>query len=605
MGMIPQETLELIASANDIVEVIGSYFPLKRAGSTYKAICPFHQEKSPSFTVNPQRQIFKCFGCGAGGGVFKFVELYENLSFPEAVKKLADRAGIKIIEEQLSEGDDRRLRMRKRLLALHQEATEWFHRNLVKTAAGQTARDYLKGRGIVIEVAKSWKIGYAPDSWDAFGNWARGEGYTPEEIVRSGLAKIKDQNEEIDIANAESVLGVTNFYDRFRDRVMFPICNDIGETIGFSGRVLNPEAKGAKYVNSPETMLFVKGNVLFGLHKSKRALIDKKSAIVCEGQLDLITAFESGVQNVIAPQGTAFTEKQARILKRYVEEVVLCFDADPAGQKAAERSLASLLDANLFVRIAEMPDGHDPDSLIREKGAEAFAKQIAGARDFFDFQIDRQTRSPEFSTPRGKSQFAKKMAEFASLLTDTVVREAVIGKITSRMEISANDFRAMLQSPRKETGNAGDARPAPVRKLDTAIGLLCQLALRDPAARAWILTRPRAALDREPDAALLLKILDANIRPEDPNSVSGFIAGLDAADSSLLSSLLLEKAPAKAAEVAADSWRALERRSIKRRQEELSSRLRLPDLSMETITAIQKEILDLQRRLNDTTRPLS
>lgn len=605
MSRIPQETLELIASANDIVEVIGSYFPLKRAGATYKALCPFHQEKSPSFTVNPQRQIFKCFGCGAGGGVFKFVELYENLSFPEAVKKLADRAGIKIIEEQASEEDDRKFRMRRRLLALHQEATEWFHRNLLKTPAAQHARDYLKGRGITAETAKNWKIGYAPDSWDALCNWAREQGYNPEEIVRSGLAKIKDQDENTNIASLESSIPITSFYDRFRDRIMFPICNkDTGETIGFSGRVLNPESKGAKYVNSPETILFSKGNVLFGLNKSKRALIEKNSAIVCEGQLDLITAFESGVQNVIAPQGTAFTEKQAQILKRYVEEVVLCFDADAAGQKAAERSLASLLEANLYVRVAQMPDGHDPDSLIREKGAAAFAGQIAGARDFFDFQIDRQTGSPEFTTPRGKVRFAKKMAEFVSLVSDAVLREAVIGKITARMEISSNDFRSMLQTPKREAGETRN-KPVPVTKLDTAVGLLCLLALRDPKARDWIRSRPRELLKEEPDADLLLKILDADIRTEDQNSVNGFIAGLGSEATTILSALLLEKVPEKTMEVAQDSWNAIERRSIKRRQEALSSRLRLPDLSMDEIAGIQKEILDLQRHLTHITRPLS
>ena len=605
MSKIPQETLELIASANDIVEVIGSYFPLKRAGSTYKALCPFHQEKSPSFTVNPQRQIFKCFGCGAGGGVFKFVELYENLGFPDAVKKLADRAGIKIIEEQLSAEDDRKFRMRRRLLALHQEAAEWFHRNLLKNPAAQVARDYLKGRGITGEIAKAWKIGYAPDSWDAFSNWAKEQGYTPEEIVRSGLAKLKDQDETTNIASEESSLRITNFYDRFRDRVMFPISNkDNGEVIAFSGRVLNPEAKGAKYVNSPETILFTKGKVLFGLYKSKRALIDKGSAIVCEGQLDLITAFESGVQNVIAPQGTAFTADQARILKRYVEEVVLCFDADAAGQKAAERSLAALLDANLFVRVAQMPDGHDPDSLIREKGPDAFVAQIAAAKDFFDFQIDRKTRSPEFATPRGKMQFAKKMAEFASLLSDVVLREAVIGKITARLEISANEFRAMLQTPHRESGGQQPKVAPNTLKLSKTLSLLCQLALRDPATREWIRAQPRDFLKQEPDADLLFKILEEEINPEESASVNGFIASLATEEASVLSSLLLDKLPEKAVTVAADCWKDLERRSIQRRREALTSRLRLPDLTMDEIASIQKEILDLQKRLTDITRPL-
>ncbi len=615
MGKIPQNTLEQIAAANDIVEVIGSYFPLKRAGSTYKALCPFHQEKSPSFTVNPQRQIFKCFGCGAGGSVFKFVELYENLSFPEAAKKLAERVGIKIVEEQLSEEDDRRFQMRRRLLSLHQEAAEWFHRNLLKTPAAQAARDYLKSRGITGEVAKSWKIGYAPDSWDALGNWAREQGYSVEELIASGLVKISEtgnrKSESEEVSSDEDLSAIRNpqsairFYDRFRDRVMFPICNDIGEVIAFSGRVLKADAPEAKYVNSPETMLFTKGNVLFGLHKSKRALIDKNSAIVCEGQLDLITAFEAGVQNVIAPQGTAFTEKQARILKRYVEEVVLCFDSDAAGQKAAERSLASLLDANLFVRVAEMPAGHDPDSLIREQGAEAFAAQIASARDFFDYQIDRNTSSPEFATARGKMQFARKMAAAVSYVTDAVMKEDVINKVTARLGISAKDFRAMLNAPRREAEKTTDPK-SPVVKPNTTIRLLCLAALRSKEAREWLLAQSwRELLSNNPEADLLCKVLAGDFQPDETNSVNAFLPGLSSDEGAFLSSLLLDKLPPNALVVAQDCWRDLQRREIKRRQEALSSRLRLPNLPMNEVVALQKEILDLQKHLTDIARPFS
>jgi DNA primase len=602
MSKIPQETLELIASANDIVEVIGSYFPLKRAGATYKAICPFHQEKSPSFTVNPQRQIFKCFGCGAGGGVFKFVELYENLSFPEAAKKLAERAGIKLIEEQPSEEDDRKFRMRKRLLALHLEAADWFHRNLLKTKAAAVARDYLQGRGITSDVAKSWKLGYAPDSWDALGNWARAQGFTPEEIVRSGLAKVKDQEEETNIASLESAIRTSNFYDRFRDRVMFPICNDYGEVIAFSGRELNPESKGAKYVNSPETILFTKGNVLFGLHKSKRALIDKNSAIVCEGQLDLITAFEAGVQNVIAPQGTAFTEKQARILKRYVEEVVLCFDADAAGQKASDRSLSALIAAGLQPTVTELPKGDDPDSFIRKNGASQFEDLVGRAEDFFEYKISKFLLSGSTNSLKEKSKFAREIAALVNLIENPMTRESTIVNIASKLEFSAKDFDAMVRSTGKKpelTQKEGNAA-TPHSSLDW----LCLIALRDPAARGWICSQPQDFSKQEPGADLLIKILEAAIIPEDSASVNAFISKLSSEESETISALLLEKLPDKALEVAQDSWRALERRSIKRRQEALASRLRLPDLPMTEVAAIQKEILDLQKRLPHIARPL-
>src|ERR1051325_6569143 len=374
MGTIPSETIEQIAAANDIVEVIGAYFPLKRAGSNFKALCPFHQEKTPSFMVNPSRQTFHCFGCGAGGSAFRFVMDYEHLDFPAAVRKLASRVGITIVEERGAGDEGRQYQTRRKLLKLHSEATEWFHHNLIKKEIGEPARKYLKERGITAEIAKNWQLGYAPDEWDAFGSWARGQGYEVRDLLASGLIKTKADDEA-------STLNPRNSYDRFRARIIFPICNDVGEVIAFSGRLLKEEEGAAKYLNSPETQLFRKGNVLFGLHRSKRALIETNCAIVCEGQLDLISLFEAGITNVVAPQGTAFTETQSRTLKRFVDEVVLCFDADAAGQKAAERSLEALLQNDLIVRVAEIPAGEDPDSLIRHHGREEFETRLAAARN--------------------------------------------------------------------------------------------------------------------------------------------------------------------------------------------------------------------------------
>ncbi len=633
--MIPQATIEQIAAANDIVDVIGGYFPLKRAGGMWRALCPFHREKSPSFSVNPQRQIFKCFGCGAGGSVFKFVQQYESVDFPTAVKRLADRAGIRIVEEALSPEDDKRLRMRRRLLALHAEAAEWFHRQLMKSADAEAARAYLKKRGINSETAVAWKIGYAPESWDALGNWAHERGYSREELIESGLVKIAESGfarpssgpldspppprrnaeseENAQEAGDENLSAIRNpqsairFYDRFRDRVMFPVCNDLGEVIAFSGRVLQADAKAAKYVNSPETMLFTKGNVLFGLHKSKRALIEKESAIVCEGQLDLITAFESGVQNVTAPQGTAFTDRQARMLKRYANEVVLCFDADAAGQKAAERSLAALLEADLHVRVAEMPDGHDPDSLIRERGADAFRAVIDGAKDFFDFQIDAQSRKPEFATPRGKMQFAAKMAAFVGLLTNAVLRENIINKICSRLDISPNDFRPMLARA-KFPSRADSDEPAPQTEratveLSTTMRLLCLFALRDTEARAWLLEQPQDGLvPDDPGAELLAKILKADLRSDDPHSVNAFADSLDEAGQSAISSLLADRLPSNGKAIVRDCWIDLRRCEIRHRQEVIANRLRQPNLPMSEVEKLQKEVLDLHNQRQDIAR---
>lgn len=587
MGKIPDQIIQQILAASDIVDVIGSYFPLRRAGATYKALCPFHREKSPSFTVNPQRQIFKCFGCGAGGSVFKFVELYENVSFPEAAKRLAARANIPIVEEELSPEDDRRFQMRKRLLALHSAAADWFHRNLLKTEAAQPAREYLKGRGMNAEIAKKWQIGYAPDSWDAFCNWARQKGYSREELLQSGLAKLRDET------NPRS-----EFYDRFRHRVMFPICNDLGEVIAFSGRVLEAQAKAAKYVNSPETMLFTKGKVLFGIQKSKRALINTHSAIVCEGQLDLITAFEAGVENVIASQGTAFTPDHARILKRYVDEVILCFDADAAGQNAAEKSLPALLAQNLTVRIAEMPPGHDPDSLIRQEGPEFFASQIAQAKDFFEFKIQKGASDPEVQTPRGKLQFSKKMADLVSLVTDPVLKESLVHSVCSRLAISPKDFLAMLTTPSRSKPEFDEPEEPAVPtaqpiQLNNTVSLLCQLALTNPDARNWLLSRNwQEFLTKTPDADLLLKILGGNFSSSDINSVNAFIAGLSEQEAAVASALLLEKPPLDPAVVVKDCWKDLQQREVKRRMEIIGARLRQPGLPLEELQKLQTEYIE-------------
>lgn len=595
MPRIPDETVEQIASANDIVEVISGYFPLKRAGSAFKALCPFHSEKTPSFTVNPQRQTFHCFGCGAGGSVFRFVMLYENLEFPAAVKRLAERVGIRIVEEALSPEDARKVSMRRRLLALHAEAADWFHHLLLKTAAGKPARDYLRRRGLNSQIAEAWKIGFAPNSFEAFTAWALGSGYGEREIAESGLVKLR---------NEEDPAG--GFYDRFRNRVMFAICNDYGEVIGFSGRTLESDPKAAKYLNSPETMLFHKGKILFGLHKAKRALIEKNSAIVCEGQLDLITAFESGIENVIAPQGTAFTGQQARILKRYVEEVVLCFDADTAGQKAAERSLPALLDNSLFVRVAEMPEGHDPDSLIRERGSDAFRRQIDSARDFFDAMIDRNASGPDFATPRGKLQFARKMAESISLISDVVMRDAVINKMSGRLELSPDDLRKLLREPRRTRGEGEDqARVELLPSLTPTIRLLCLLALRHCGANQWMREQPwDDVLAEDPESGFLQMLLRSEFEPENDHSIGRLAATLSANEESLISALLLDPLPEKPETVLADCWAEIQRRGIRRRQTAIAAKLRQTDLSMDEIVALQKETLDLQQRLNDIARPL-
>jgi DNA primase len=596
---IPSETIEQIASANDIVEVIGSYFPLKRAGANFKALCPFHQEKTPSFTVSPSRQTFHCFGCGAGGSVFRFVMEYEHADFPAAVRKLATRAGITIVEERGAADEGRQYETRRKLLKLHVEATEWFHQNLVKKEIGEPARKYLKQRGITAEIAKRWQLGYAPDEWDAFGSWARTQGYEQRDLLASGLLKARDESD---------AQGRQNAYDRFRGRIMFPICNDVGEVIAFSGRLLKDEEGAAKYLNSPETPLFRKGNVLFGLHKSKRALIEADCAIVCEGQLDLISLFEAGITNVVAPQGTAFTENQARILKRFVGEVVLCFDSDAAGAKAAERSLDALLENDFIVRVVELPPGEDPDSLVRRDGKEQFDERVANARDFFDYWIDREIASVDLTSMGAKIQAARNLAATVSRVHDPVLRGEVVNKASARLGVAPADFESQLTKHARAPGGPVSSSVSETRAAASPphdIVMLCLLALRDADARNFLHAQKwREVLEQVPDTDILIRILESKLEPDDTASLNAFMATLSPEEERLVSSWLMQRMPAATETVVEKWWRGICQSVLRRRLETAKNRIKVPGLSAGEVLNLQKQILDLQEQLHDFWRPV-
>jgi DNA primase len=602
MGTIPSEMIEQIAAANDIVEVIGSYFPLKRAGTNFKALCPFHQEKTPSFMVSPNRQTFHCFGCGAGGSVFRFVMDYEHTDFPSAVRKLATRVGITVVEKRGAEDEDRRYEARRTLLKLHADAAEWFHENLLKRDVGEPARKYLKRRGITAEIAKHWQLGYAPDEWDAFGSWARAHGYHIRDLITSGLAKTKDNAESAPVESSSA-------YDRFRGRIIFPICNDVGEAIAFSGRLLKDAEGAAKYLNSPETPLFRKGSVLFGLHKTKRALIEANCAVVCEGQLDLISLFEAGIANVVAPQGTAFTENQARILKRFVNEVVLCFDADAAGQKAAERSLDALLQNDLIVRVAEMPAGEDPDSLVRREGKEAFENRVAGARDFFDYWIERETAGVDLASLGAKMQLAKSLAESVSRVRDPLMRGEISSKVSARLGVAAQDFQSLLPKQKRESLRSGDQSEthttggtAPVPRHD--IAMLCLLALRDEKAREFLREQNWHEILRQvPDGEILARILKSDLHPDDAASLNAFMVTLSPPEERLVSSWLLQKAPPSAEAMVEKWWLGIRQAVLRRQLDVAANQIRLPNLSTGEIVNLQKQILDLQEQLRELSQP--
>jgi DNA primase len=597
---IPSETIEQIAAANDIVEVIGSYFPLKRAGANFKALCPFHQEKTPSFMVSPSRQTFHCFGCGAGGSVFRFVMEYEHVDFPAAVRKLAARTGITIVEERGAADEDRQYETRRKLLKLHAEAAQWFHENLIKKEIGEPARKYLKQRGVTGEIAKRWQLGYAPDEWDAFGGWARTQGYEQRDLLASGLIKAKDENQTSNVNPRTS-------YDRFRGRIMFPICNDVGEVIAFSGRLLKEEEGAAKYLNSPETPLFRKGNVLFGLHKSKRALIEANCAIVCEGQLDLISLFEVGITNVVAPQGTAFTENQARILKRFADEVILCFDSDAAGAKAADRSLDALMENDFVVRVVELPQGEDPDSLVRRDGKERFDERVANARDFFDYWIDREIASVDLTSMGAKIQAARNLAMTVSRVHDPVLRGEIVNKASARLGVAPADFESLLAKRARAPSGSVDSSATETRVAASPphdIVMLCLLALRDADARNFLHAQKwREILEQVPDTDILIRILESELEPDDTSSLNAFMATLSPEEERLVSSWLMQRMPAATETVVEKWWQGTCHGVLRRRLETAKNRIKVPGLSAGEVTNLQKQILDLQEQLHEFWRP--
>ena len=433
-GLFSSATLEQIRAASDIVDVVGAYVPLKRAGANFLALCPFHKEKTPSFNVNPQRQIFYCFGCHKGGDVFAFVKEYENIDFVEAVKRLADRAKIPLQYEQ-GMGDEPSRHLKDQLLQIHEQIAQRWQNALANEASGQIGRDYLLKRGVSPDAVKLFRIGCAPDLWDDTVNWAKSKGFELGTVEKAGLILRKE--------------GSDRHYDRFRGRLMFPICDEQGRVIGFSGRVLSGDEKTAKYVNSPETPIFTKSKIFFGLDKSKRALLNAGFAVVCEGQLDLIACFMAGVENIVAPQGTAFTAEHARILKRYVDEVVLCFDSDEAGQNAAVRSLDHLLASGLAVRVAVVPAPDDPDSYIKKNGGDAFRKLIEGAEGFFDYYLKRLSGIHDSSSDKGRLAILRAMAATVHKTSNVVLIDTYAQKTAARLGVSAESVRAEFKKMHK------------------------------------------------------------------------------------------------------------------------------------------------------------
>lgn len=594
-GLIPEPVLEQIRQNNDVVEVIGSYFPLKRAGANFRALCPFHKEKSPSFNVNPAKQIWHCFGCGEGGNIFTFVMKYENIDFITAVRRLAERAGIKLEFEE--RGGEPGRDQKDQLLKLHEVAANFFHHNLMKEPSAKLARDYLTKRKIISETAKKWRLGYSPEGWDGLIQHAAGKKFTVETLAAGGLALERDRGE--------------GYYDRFRGRLMFPICDEQGRAVGFSGRILTDAKDQPKYVNSPETPIFQKGRILFALDKAKRAILDEKYAIVCEGQVDTISCHEAGVENVVAPQGTALTEQHARILKRYAEEVVLMFDADAAGQNAIVRSAEPLWDAGVVIRVAVLPPGHDPDSFVKAFGAETLKELVTKAPSFFLYLLDRLSQLHDPKSERGKLQIARQMADWLARIPTPILLATYVQRTAKRLDIGEDVLRKEVtkltvnrRGPSRMAG--GDDKADDTADFDEersrglpAEEMLLQTMLADE--RVVELTAERLDLAWLSNSLAGQTIQDI-LRLYNGRNWSGPNSLLNESQndqtSRLISELLLNQQAVKQPEAAAaDCLATLEQRWVKQRLSEIRRQLGQPGLRAEDSAPLHQQLLDLDSKL--------
>jgi DNA primase len=597
-GLFSSSTLEQVRAASDIVEVIGAALPLKRSGAGFVALCPFHKEKTPSFTVNPHRQIFHCFGCHKGGDVFRFVQEYEGISFPEAVRRLAERAHIPL-ETLADPGAQQRHYLKETLLQLHEAIAHRWQAVLTHDAAGQPARDYLQQRRISETALRLFRLGAAPESWDDTVNWARAKGYDLQIVEQAGLILRKE--------------GSDRYYDRFRGRLIFPIADEQGRVIGFSGRVLSGDAKTAKYVNSPETPIFTKGRVCYGLDKAKRDMLDAGTAVVCEGQLDLIACHSAGVRNVVAPQGTALTAEHARILRRYVQEVILCFDSDPAGHHATIRSLDDLLASGLAIRVAEVPPPHDPDSYILEHGPEAFRQLIQKARGFFEYYLDRLTQEHNAASDRGRLAIVRLMGEALAKTGSAVLIDTHAQRTAQRLGVTPDAVRTEFRraanrrpTPSQEAadsvadnGLSDHAADTPARPGNAEFWLL-KLLLLDPCLLDWTERELDPAWIQHPGVSRVVQALLA-ARTATGLEVAAVVGSLENEhDRSLASEALAEtrEVPNRARQIA-DVLRRLRDQRADRELAALSRDLARTDLSdtgRGDLIRRQQAIRELKRR---------
>lgn len=426
-----QDFIDEVVQKNDIVDLISRYVTLKRVGNRFQALCPLHNDKkTPSFSVSPDKQLFHCFGCGAGGTVINFIMAKENLDFMEAVKLLAERAGVPVPDYRSAAERNRAAQIhekKKRMYEMNAEAARFFFNQLIAPENKQ-ALDYLKDRKLLNSTIKSFGLGYAPDSWSTLIDFMKTKGYSEQELVEVGLAVKRDNG---------------TCFDKFRDRVMFPIVDLRGNVIGFGGRILKDKDNAPKYLNSPETLIFQKKENLFAMNKAKNSKAGQILAM--EGYMDVISLYQNGFDNAVASLGTAFTPQQAELIKRYADKVVLCYDADEAGQKATDRAGEILREADIKTKVLKITDGKDPDEYIKIKGAEMFQLLIDNAESFIEYKVHNIEKKFNLEDPIAKIEFVEQLAKIMAGIKNDVEREVYIKRCARSIDISPESIKVQVE----------------------------------------------------------------------------------------------------------------------------------------------------------------
>lgn len=462
----------------DLVDVAREYVPeLKKAGANWKARCPFHQEKTPSFMVNPGRGIWHCFGCGKGGDVFAFVQEAEGIEFPDALRMLASRAGVK-----LERADPQKESKRSRTLDILRHAARWYHGALLRSKSGEIARQYLATRAITDETRDAWMLGFAPDAWEGVSTYLKSRGFRDQEIAEAGLSSMNDRG---------------NQYDRFRNRLMFPIADVHGSVIGFTARKFAEDDQGAKYINTPETVVYKKSSVLYGLSYAKQEIRKQDLAVIVEGNMDAISSHQAGVANVVASSGTALTPEQLQLIKRYTKNIALAFDPDSAGQSAASRGLEIAWREDMSISVVSLPDGVDPDGLVK-RDPRQWVDAIAHRVELLDWVFERSQREHDITTASGKKNAARAILSWVARLSDPIEQTHYLQKLSAQVNVDEGILRSVLAKRGRQSAQRVSApRDGQSRGADASKpNILERISLRAIALAAL-------APEREIDSSLL------------------------------------------------------------------------------------------------------